>query len=307
MPNPSSPLQIDALPPDLCQPILVVAFAGWNDAAESATGAARALCRTWPTRQVATLHPEEFYHFGLTRPEVHFRPGSPIRDVHWPTTDFYLAEEPALSRDVIVGIGIEPHLKWQTFCGHILALARQAGVSLVITLGALLADVPHTRPIRISGVASDAELGRRFRTTPTGYEGPTGILGVLNDACRQSDLSAVSLWANVPHYVSEVSNPHAILALVRRVLEHLDWTADLDELTEATVEFDRQLRRIMEQKPEVAKYIRELERRQEAPDEPPPAGDDLPGAGELIREVEQFLRQQRRDPDRPQGGPTPHD
>ncbi len=303
MPNASSPLQIDSLPADLRDPILVMAFAGWNDAAECATGAARVLCRTWPVRELATLHPEEFYHFGLTRPEVRFRPDTSIRDVHWPTTDFYISEEPRLSRDVIVGIGIEPHLKWQTFCGHVLDLARQARVSLVITLGALLADVPHTRPIRISGVATDAEIGRRFRTTPTGYEGPTGILGVLNDACRRSGLPAVSLWANVPHYVSEVSNPHAILALVRRVLDFLDWRADLDELNQAGVEFDRQLRRIMEQKPEVAKYIRELERRQDTPDEPAPAADDLPSASELIREVEQFLRQQRPDP----GGAAPHD
>ncbi|HTX55361.1 MAG TPA: PAC2 family protein [Candidatus Baltobacteraceae bacterium] len=294
-----SPLQIESLPGDLRSPILVVAFAGWNDAAESATNAARFLCRSWPVRHVATIQPEEFYHFGLTRPEVRFRPGTQIRDVHWPTTDFFLSEEPALARDVIVGVGIEPHLKWQTFCGHILTVARQAGVSLVITLGALLADVPHTRPIRISGVASDGDLRRRFRTTPTGYEGPTGILGVLNDACRRHALPAVSLWANVPHYVSEVSNPHAVQALAQRIFEFLGWSADIAELTQAAAEFDLQLSRIMELKPEVAKYIRELEHREETPDEPSPAGD----ASELIREVEQFLRQQRPGP----GGPAPHD
>ena len=307
MPNPSSPLTIDSLPDDLRQPILVVAFAGWNDAAESATAAARALCRLWPVRSVAAIQPEEFYHFGLTRPEVRFRAGSTIRDVHWPTTDFYLSEEPALSHDVIVGIGIEPHLKWQTFCGHILELARHTGVSLVITLGALLADAPHTRPVRISGVASNLELARQFRTTPTGYEGPTGILGVLNDACRRIELPVVSLWANVPHYVSEVNNPHAILALVRRILGFLEWTADLSELIEATAEFDRQLTSIMEQKPEVAKYIRELERRQETPNEPAAPADELPPASDLIREVEQFLRQQQPGPARPEGEPPAHE
>ncbi len=294
-----SPLQIDAMPDALRAPVLVVAFAGWNDAAESATNAAKFLCRSWPMRRLGTIHPEEFYHFGLTRPEVRFQPGSDIREVHWPTTDFYLSQEPALARDVIVGVGIEPHLKWQTFCGHVLTLARQAGVSLVITLGALLADVPHTRPIRISGVASDGELRRQFRTTPTGYEGPTGIVGVLNDLCRQSGISAVSLWANVPHYVSEVSNPHAVLALAQRVFDFLGWTADTSELTQGAAEFDLQLRRIMELKPEVAKYIRELEHREEAPDEPSPASD----ASELIREVEQFLRQQRPGP----GGSAPHE
>jgi len=297
MPDSFSALRIDDLPADLRRPVLVVAFSGWNDAAESATSAARLLCRTWSVKPSAVIEPEEFYHFGLTRPEVRFRKDAPgIREVHWPTTDFYRSDEPALARDVIVGVGTEPHLKWQTFCGHILEIARRAQVTLVITLGALLADVPHTRPVRISGVATDIELGRRFQTTPTRYEGPTGIIGVLNDACRRAGLPAVSLWANVPHYVSEVSNPHAVLALARPVLDFLEWQADLTELTEAAAEFDRQLARIMAQKPEVEKYVQELERRQtqEEPADAPPAGD-LPNSADLIREVEQFLRQQRGD------------
>jgi proteasome assembly chaperone (PAC2) family protein len=276
---------------------MVVAFSGWNDAAESATSAARFLCRIWSVTHAAVIQPEEFYHFGLTRPEVRFRKDTPgVREVHWPTTDFYRSDEPGLARDVIVGVGIEPHLKWQTFCGHILDLARRAQATLVITLGALLADVPHTRPIRISGVATDVELGRRLQTAPTRYEGPTGIIGVLNDTCRRAGLPAVSLWANVPHYVSEVSNPHAVLALVRRVLDIVEWEADLTELTDGAAEFDRQLARIMAQKPEVAKYVQELERRhgQEEPADATPAGD-LPNSADLIREVEQFLRQQRGD------------
>ena len=297
MTDASSPLIVEPGPTEFRRPVLVVAFSGWNDAAESATSAARFLCRIWSMKRLAAIQPEEFYHFGLTRPEVRFRKdASGIREVQWPTTDFYLSDEPALARDVIVGVGIEPHLKWQTFCGHILDLARRAQVTLVVTLGALLADVPHTRPVRISGVASDPELSRRLQTTATRYEGPTGIIGVLNDACRRAGLPAVSLWANVPHYVSEVSNPHAVLALVRRVLEVLEWRADLSELTEAATEFDRQLARIVSQKPEVAKYVQELEQRHthEEPTEAP-SGGDLPSAAELIREVEQFLRQQRGD------------
>lgn len=292
-----SPLHLEDNPSGLRQPVLVVAFSGWNDAAESATSAARFLCRIWSMSRLAVIRPEEFYHFGLTRPEVRFRKDAPgVREVHWPTTDFFRSEEAALGRDVIVGLGIEPHLKWQTFCGHILDLARQAHVSLVITLGALLADVPHTRPVRISGVATDRELGRRLQATPTRYEGPTGIIGVLNDACRRAGLPAVSLWANVPHYVSEVQNPHAVLALVRRVLDVLEWEADLSELTDAAAEFDRQLARIVAQKPEVAKYVQELERRHnqgESGDRV--SSEELPSAAELIREVEQFLRQQRHD------------
>src|SRR5512137_868497 len=295
MAEPQSALSIDDLPADLRRPVLVVAFSGWNDAAESATSAARFLCRTWSVRHAALIQPEDFYHFGLTRPEVRFRKDTPgIREVHWPTTDFFRSDEPRLARDVIVGVGIEPHLKWQTFCRHILEIARRAQVTLVITLGALLADVPHTRPVRISGVATDVELGRRFQTTPTRYEGPTGILGVLNDACRRADMPAVSLWANVPHYISEVSNPHAVLALVRRVLDFLEWPADLSELTEAAAEFDRQLARILAQKPEVEKYVRELEERQaQADPADEPAADELPSAADLIREAEQFLRRQQ--------------
>lgn len=292
------PLVILERPERLRQPVLIVAFSGWNDAAESATTAARFLSSQWSGRRIAAIQPEEFYHFGLTRPEVRFKPGTSVREVHWPTTDFYLSQEPSLPRDIIVGLGIEPHLKWQTFCGHVLELIRQMEVALLITFGALLADVPHTRPIRLSGVASDPELAARFQTTPTRYEGPTGIIGVLNDACRRAGIPAVSLWANVPHYVSEVSNPHAVLALVRRVLTFLESRADLAELEEGAAEFDRQLARVVAQKPEVARYIRELERR-EAQAEPPegqPPGE-LPNASDLIREVEQFLRETRQKPD----------
>ncbi len=291
------PLAIQEPLPELRRPVLLTAFAGWNDAAEAATSAARFLIQRWSTERIATIHPEEFFHFGLTRPEVRFQEGSrTVREVRWPTMDFFLSRDEGLQRDVIVGIGPEPHLRWQAFCGHILALASRAQVGLVVTLGALLADVPHTRPIRVSGVATDPELARRLRTSPTRYEGPTGIVGVLSDACRRAGLPAISLWANVPHYISEVSNPHAVLALVSRVGELLEWRADLSELEESAVEFDRQLERILQQKPDVARYIRELERR-EAPAEESEgaASSDLPNASELIREVEKFLREHKGD------------
>jgi len=297
MTEPTSPLIIDGLPPGLRRPILIAAFAGWNDAAESATSAARFLSQRWSGRRIGRILPEEFFHFGLTRPEVRIQEGTQTREIRWPANEFFLAEEPALPRDVIVLVGIEPHLKWQTFCGHVLEVARRAQVTLVITLGALLADVPHTRAVRITGVSTDPELAARLRTAPTRYEGPTGIVGVLNDTCRRAGLPVVSLWANVPHYVSEVSNPHAILALVHRLLEFLEWQTDLGELHEAAAEFDRQMERILAQKPEVARYIQELERRDaraEAPEGAP--ASELPGAGDLIREVEQFLREHRKEP-----------
>jgi proteasome assembly chaperone (PAC2) family protein len=297
MSEPTSPLIIDGLSRGLRRTVLIAAFSGWNDAAESASSAARFLSQRWSGRRIGRILPEEFFHFGLTRPEVHIHEGTQTREIRWPANEFLLAEEPSLSRDVIVLVGIEPHLKWQNFCGHILEMARRAQVTVVITLGALLADVPHTRPVRITGISTDPELAARLRTTPTRYEGPTGIVGVLNDTCRRAGLPAVSLWANVPHYVSEVSNPHAVRALVRRILDFLEWQADLGELDQAAAEFDRQMERILAQKPEVARYIQELERRDAKPEASGGgASGELPGAADLIREVEQFLREHRKEP-----------
>lgn len=296
MPEQSSSLVFEDFPEGLRRPIMLVAFAGWNDAAESATSAARFFCQRWSARRFARILPEEYFHFGLTRPEVRIREGSQVREIQWPANDFFVGAEPSLPRDAIACVGIEPHLRWQTFCGDIMEVCRRAQVTTMITLGALLADVPHTRPIRVSGVASDPELARRLQTSRTRYEGPTGIVGVLNDACRKAGLPVISLWANVPHYISEVSNPHAILALVRRVCDFLEWQPNLDELGEATAEFDRQLARVLSQKPDVARYIEELERREsdtEATAEP--SAGDLPNTGELIREVEKFLREHRGD------------
>jgi proteasome assembly chaperone (PAC2) family protein len=297
MSEPTSSLIIEPFPPGLRRPILIAAFAGWNDAAESATSAARFLSQRWSARCIGRILPEEFFHFGLTRPEVRIHEGTQTREIRWPANEFFLGEEPSLPRDVIVLRGIEPHLRWQAFCGHVLEVVRQAQVTLMITLGALLADVPHTRPVRITGVSTDPELAARLRTSPTRYEGPTGIVGVLNDACRRAGLPVVSLWANVPHYVSEVSNPHVVLALVRRLLDFLEWRTDLGELEEAATEFDRQLERILAQKPEVARYIQELEQRESKaePAEGGPGGE-LPGAADLIREVEQYLREHRQEP-----------
>jgi len=299
MTEPSSSLVVEDLPASLRNPILLVAFAGWNDAAESATTAAKFLCERWSARRVARIEAEEFFQFSVLRPEVRFKEGSEtIREVRWPMNEFFLSTDASLPRDVLTLVGIEPHLRWQTFTGHILDLARRCGVSMVITLGALLADVPHTRPVRVNGVATNDEVAVRMRTTRTRYQGPTGIVGVLNDACRRTGLPAVSLWANVPHYVSEVNNPHTVLALVHRVLDYLGWTTDLTELEDSAVEFDRQLTRILQQKPEVARYITELERRAaESEAEDARTSGELPGTQELIREVEQFLREHRRDAD----------
>ena len=175
-------LTVHSRPESLRRPILIMAFAGWNDAAEAATTAVRYLGSSLHAEKFAEIDPEEFYHFGLTRPQVRFKPGSETeREITWPATEFSLARATDLARDVIVGVAIEPHLRWKAYCGHVLDLARSCQVGLILSLGALLAEVPHTRPVRLSGSASDPELGARLGVRPTRYEGPTGIVGVLKD------------------------------------------------------------------------------------------------------------------------------
>jgi proteasome assembly chaperone (PAC2) family protein len=288
-------------PEDLRRPIIIMAFSGWNDAAESATTAARYLSQLWASRPLASIDPEEFYHFGLSRPYVRFKTGSRTeREIIWPATEFSIAQPAELERDVIVGVAIEPHLKWRSYCAAVLELSRRCRASLVLTLGALLAEVAHTRPIRLAGSAYDPELAARLGLRPTRYEGPTGIVGVLNVACREQGVPTASLWANVPHYVSGIENPRAALALVGRVLTLLNTDADLTDLREAAEQFDQNLSSIVAQNAKIAEYVRRLERKgADEDDEPTPAADgpeakdELPPSADLVAEIEQFLRQQR--------------
>ena len=245
-------------PGELRRPIIIMAFSGWNDAAESATTAARYLSQVWPSRPLASIDPEEFYHFGLSRPYVRFKTGSRTeREIVWPATEFSVAQPPELERDIVVGVAIEPHLKWRTYCAAVLELARRCRASLVLTLGALLAEVAHTRPVRLSGSSYDPELSARLGLRPTRYEGPTGIVGVLNTLCREAGVPTASLWANVPHYVSGIENPSAALALVRRVLTLLDTEADLTDLARG--------RRAVRPEPELDRLAEREDRRLRAP------------------------------------------
>ncbi|MBI3989148.1 MAG: PAC2 family protein [candidate division NC10 bacterium] len=293
------PLIVEETPPPLRRPILLLAFAGWNDAAEVATTTAKLLCERWSARPFARLDPEEFYHFGLTRPFIRFKPGSTTeREIIWPANEFFYSQAPDLARDVIVGIGIEPHLRWRQYCQAILTLARQQQVTLVLTLGALLAEAPHTRPIRIIGSATDHELAARLRITPTRYEGPTGIVGVLSHISRQEGFPCASLWASVPHYVATTTNPRAILALAERIAEFLEWSADFSELEETAGQFDAQLADIMAKDPKIQAYIQALEARDLETGAPAPESvGELPSTGDLMKELEQFLRQHRPKPD----------
>lgn len=289
------PLTIHTLPASPRRPLLMMAFAGWNDAAEAATTAARYLAASLGGEKFAVIDPEEFYHFGLTRPTVRFREGSETeREIVWPATEFSIARADELPRDVIVGVAPEPHLRWKTYCRAVIDLARACDVSLVLTLGALLSEVPHTRPVRLVGTASDPELAKRLGVRPTRYEGPTGIVGVLNTVCRDRDLPTASLWANVPHYVSGIENPKATLALVRRVQDLLGVQMDTSDLEDAGRQYDQNLAEVVAQNAKIRNYVRKLEARdaQEAP-RAEPAASDLPPAAELVEEIEQFLRQQR--------------
>ena len=280
-------------PAGLRRPVLIMAFSGWNDAAESATAAARYLSQLWPSRPYASIDPEEFYHFGLSRPYVRFKPDSKHeREIIWPATEFSLAQPPALECDVIVGVAIEPHLKWRTYCAAVLEVARRSEASLVLTLGALLAEVAHSQPVRLVGGAHDQELASRLGIRPTRYEGPTGIVGVLNTLCREEGIPTASLWANVPHYISGIENPKASLALVRRVLLLLNAEADLSDLSEAARQFEQNLNGIVAQNAKIAEYVSKLERKKPEEDDGEQR-DELPPSGDLVAEIEQFLRQQR--------------
>jgi len=289
-------LKLHSRPAGLRRPILIMAFGGWNDAAESATTAVKYLGTSFHAQKFAEIDPEEFYHFGLSRPHVRFKQGSETeREITWPTTEFSIAQTPDLARDVIVGVAVEPHLRWKTYCSLVLELARSCDVGLVLTLGALLAEVPHTRPVRLSGSASDPELGARLGVRPTRYEGPTGIVGVLNTICREQGFAWASLWANVPHYISGIENPKATLALLRRVAPLVGATLDTNDLDEAGKQFDTNLKEIVAQNNKIANYVKKLEARdtEEAAPGAPGGQSDLPPAAELVAEIEQFLRQQR--------------
>ena len=291
-------LKVQEIPDRLRRPILIMAFTGWNDAAESATTAARYLASTFQAEKFAEIDPEEFYHFGLTRPLVRYKADEPNeREIVWPATEFSVTRSSALPRDLIVGVAAEPHLRWKTYCATVLELARQCRISLVLTLGALLAEVPHTRPVRLSGTTSDPELRALLGARTSRYEGPTGIVGVLNIACREQGMPTASLWANVPHYISGIENPKATLAIVKRVLSLLPASSDLSDLDEAVKQFDQNLAEIVSQNAKIAGYVAKLEKAAKDDEaESAPAGraeSDLPPASELVAEIEQFLRQQR--------------
>ncbi len=292
-----SALTIEEIP-TLTDPILIVAFAGWNDAGNAATHAAQFLVQRLQARRFASLDPEEFYNFSELRPQVRLRDGL-YREVTWPVNEFFYTRAAIPQQSLVFGVGIEPHLKWKTYAATILDLAKQCGVNLVVTLGALLADVAYSRPVRVAGFSSDPTLMTRLQFTPSRYEGPTGIVGVLNDACRRAGLSSVSFWANVPHYISAAPNPKAALALVGRLESFLHFTLNTTELQIAAVEFDKRVAQAVAENPNMASYVRQLEERDQEESlemETAPKGNGGNGHAngkDMEEELQRFLRQRK--------------
>lgn len=283
-------LRIDTRP-ILNKPIVVCAFAGWNDAASAATNAARFVVRRLGARRFASFDAEELYDFTEARPAVRITARGE-REVTWPANDFFYARNPTGPHDVVVFIGTEPGLRWNSFAREQAGLFKDLDAEVVLSLGALLADVPHTRPVRVTGSAMRPELNDRFNLQPSKYEGPTGIVGVLHEALRASEVASASLWANVPHYITTSQNPPATAALLRRVHPILGMEFDLAELETAGERFKAEVDTALSANPEVSDYVKRLEEAFDADDQPPPQGD-LPQGDDLVTDIEKFLRSQR--------------
>ena len=281
-------LRISSLPA-VERPVLITAFRGWNDGGQGATMAAGFLARHWAAERFADIDPEDFFDFQATRPQVSLE-GGITRHIEWPENEFLHARVESLGRDVILLLGVEPNLRWRTFNALIVGIAQQLGVDLVISLGALLADVPHTRPAPVSGTASTPELVEQLELEQSRYEGPTGIVGVLHDAFREAGIPSASLWAAVPHYVSMTPSPRAALALCDRLAELLGGAIDLTELREASDAYERQVSEAVVGDTETLQYVEELEQRTDAFD-----GDDLPSGDALAAELSRFLLERESD------------
>ena len=272
----------------LTSPVIIAAFEGWNDAGEAASGVINHLSLAWQAAPVGAIDPEDYYDFQVTRPVTEVAEGRTERLV-WPTTRLLAAKQEATDRDLLLLRGIEPNMRWRGFCSELVTSFSELGIELVVLLGALLADSPHTRPVPVAAAASDPALAADLRAEPVDYKGPTGIVGVLQHACADAGIPAVSLWASVPHYVAQPPCPKATLALIRGVEDVLDVSLPLADLPQEARAWERGVDELAEQDTEVADYVRTLEEAKDATDLPEASGDAI------AREFERYLRR-RRDP-----------
>ncbi|HEX5174403.1 MAG TPA: PAC2 family protein [Gaiellaceae bacterium] len=278
--------------PELRRPVLIAAFRGWNDGGQGATLGGGYLAKQWGAESFAEIDPENFYDFQAVRPNVSLEDGL-TRKLEWPSNTFLHAPIPGLDRDAVILLGVEPNLRWKTYSSLVLEVVQDLEVELVVTLGSLLADVPHTRAAPVSAAASDPALVEELGVEPSRYEGPTGIVGIVLDACRHAGLPAVSLWAAVPHYVSLAPSPRAALALCRRLGELIGTDIDLAELEQAGEEYSEQVTEAVASDAETAAYVEELERRVDMMD----AAEDLPTGESLAAELTRFLREREQNGD----------
>jgi predicted ATP-grasp superfamily ATP-dependent carboligase len=283
------PLIWEHRPDGLRAPALVCAFTGWNDAGDAASAALQYLGASLEATRFARIDPEEFYDFQATRPKIKLVEGR-TRSIEWPEVEIYAARVPRAPRDLVLLQGAEPSMRWRSFCRMIVDLAEALGTQLVVTLGALLADVPHSRPVPITGLSSDDALVQRLGLQQSGYEGPTGIVGVLHSACQEAGVPSASLWASVPHYVAAAPNPKAALALVRKLESLVGVSVDAEELERSAVDYERQVSLAVQSDPDVQAFVERLERAA-AEEEEEMGPQDLPSGDVIAREFQRFLRQ----------------
>jgi proteasome assembly chaperone (PAC2) family protein len=277
----------EAEPPELRSPVLVSAFAGWNDAAGAATTALTTAAESLDADLIAQIDPEEFFDFQANRPTISLTEGQ-TREIEWPGNVLLTATPAGAERDLVFLAGTEPNLRWRTFADGIAETAEALGIEMVVTLGALIADVAHTLPVPITGLASDEELVEQLDLSRSNYEGPTGVVGVLHDACRRRGIPSASLWAAVPHYVAAVPNPKAALALLRRLEGLVGVAVEASGLEQETESYESQVSRAVAANPEIEELVRRLEEEQA---ERLDVEDDVPSGEALARDFERYLRQ----------------
>nr|WP_218910207.1 PAC2 family protein [Nocardioides thalensis] len=274
--------------PELVNPVVIAAFEGWNDAAESASAVVDHLMEVWNGRVVAAIDPEDYYDFQVNRPSVGLDDNG-FRKLTWPSTHVAVASPPDLDRDVILIRGIEPNMRWRAFTAELLAAVDDLGGQLVITMGALLADAPHTRPIPVTGTATEPDLIDRLDLEQSTYEGPTGIVGVVQDACVKLDIPAVSYWAAVPHYVAQPPCPKATIALLGQLEDLLEVSIPLGDLPDEARAWERGVDELAEEDEDVAEYVRSLEEARDTTDLPEASGEAI------AREFERYLKRRGQD------------
>jgi proteasome assembly chaperone (PAC2) family protein len=281
--------------PLLRNPVMIVAFSGWNDAAEAASGAVEHLLSGWRDKNdqvvpelIADVEPEDFYDFQVNRPQVSID-DSEIRSITWPSTQVFGLSVPSMSRDLVIETGVEPSMRWKSFSTDLLDLADDLEVSLVVTLGSLLADTPHSRPITVTGTGAHPSIATRLGVSVSKYEGPTGILGIIQDGCMRRGIDAISLWAAVPHYAASAPSPKATLALINTLEEFLNISVPLADLADRADSWEKEVDDLAAEDSEIAEYVKALEESKDAAELPEVSGDSI------AKEFERYLRRQKED------------